>query len=170
MTDSAAPTPATPETPSTPAASESPTNAAPTKRNEDFFQQAKQHGATSQPLSAQEAWSQAYRKEDRTSGPEGSLEQSHEIPSEFQPPPVPPERRQAVNYVYDQIDQVFQQARVAPVDPGDPEWPIIQAELENPAGSLALTLVAAAEAAQAKRRRLLEPRSTTELWEQAYKR
>ena len=148
----------TPAPPDAPAPSEQPANETPTTIDE-FFEQAKQYGGTSKPLSSHQAWQQAYPKPEPEPAAQGlTSDELQEM-----------DLHGAVNELYLQIGSVFQENRVN-VEPTDPEWRIIQAELEDPFGSLTRTLIAAGEAAQAKKKRLQQPMSSNEAWEQAYKR
>jgi hypothetical protein len=75
---------------------------------------------------------------------------------------LPPEIREQVGNVYYQIGETFQQVGVD-VTPDDPEWKLIQAEIEDESGSLSRTLLAAEEAASKKKQRL-NSMSSQDLW------
>lgn len=66
---------------------------------------------------------------------------------------VPPEVQAQADYVYSQIDETFADIGMR-VGPNDKEWTQLQTALEDPRGSLAKTLRAAAKASEAKAARV----------------
>lgn len=67
--------------------------------------------------------------------------------------------RQQVEFVYGQIQAVFEEAG-AEVTQNDPEYKEIEAAMSNPKGSLASTLLAASKAAEKKAARVLAQKDT----------
>ena len=67
---------------------------------------------------------------------------------------TPPENVDAGQFVSQQIDVAFDSAGGTKVTPQDKEWATIQAQLDNPKGSLFLTQLSAVEASRAKAARL----------------
>lgn len=58
-----------------------------------------------------------------------------------------------IQYIYDEINSTMQESGGL-VKPTDPEWKIVQEQLDNPRGSMRQTIAAAVRAAQAKEARL----------------